>query len=161
MRRFSRFNTDDSTYTTGWDVVKRWSNVSTLEEMSRYYTVYQSNYSPFTRTVFCSEASSSGLIFQCFDVNIIFDNIYRQNRITIKSKSPYSNGGILFHFWPYFFIFILMYFYLPLLDNGNILHSKSFFLYGAFLHLASNAYNIPTEVCISTRLLVTTLGQAP
>ena len=69
MRRFSRFITDNSTYIMGWDMINRWSYVSTLEAMSRYQTVYQSNYSPFSRTVFCSETSPSGLSLGCVGVN--------------------------------------------------------------------------------------------
>lgn len=88
MRRFSRFITDNSTYIMGWDMINRWSYVSTLEAMSRYHTVYQSNYSPFSRTVFCSETSPSGLSLGCVGVNKL-----RRWMMSARNSAPMSNRG--------------------------------------------------------------------
>ena len=88
MRRFSRFITDNSTYIMGWDMINRWSYVSTLEAMSRYQTVYQSNYSPFSRTVFCSETSPSGLSLGCVGVNKLL-----RWMMSAKNSAPMSNRG--------------------------------------------------------------------
>lgn len=71
-------------------MINRWSYVSTLEAMSRYHTVYQSNYSPFSRTVFCSETSSSGLSLGRVGVN----------KLRCKNVLPYLTMATYYtHFW--------------------------------------------------------------
>lgn len=69
-------------------MINRWSYVSTLEAMSRYQTVYQSNYSPFSRTVFCSETSSSGLSLGRVGVNKL-----RRWMMSARNSAPMSNRG--------------------------------------------------------------------
>lgn len=69
-------------------MINRWSYVSTLEAMSRYHTVYQSNYSPFSRTVFCSETSPSGLSLGCVGVNKL-----RRWIMSARNSAPMSNRG--------------------------------------------------------------------